>query len=90
MTRLAVTAAFLLAAASMAHAEDAEIVKIDGNPNKSRAQIIAAAEEVCRIARSHDFSDDFGSQEECVDNTLYGVIMWQFGGRSDELRLAAF
>jgi hypothetical protein len=73
MTRFTLTAFLACAAVSAAHAEDTRILKIDPASKNSRAQILAAAEDVCRRARTHDPFDDFGTLDECVENTLKGV-----------------
>ncbi len=73
MTRFTLTALLAFAAVSAAHAEDTKILKIDPASKASRPQVVAAAQDVCRRARAHDPFDDFGSLDECVENTLQGV-----------------
>jgi len=75
MTRFTLTALLAFASVSGAHAEDTKILKVDSISKASRAQIVAAAEDVCRSARTHDPFDDFGSFDECVENTLQGVAV---------------
>jgi len=73
MTRFTLTAVLAFAAISAAHAQDTKILKIDPAAKASHAQIMAAAEDVCRSARTHDPFDDFGTLDECVENTLQGI-----------------
>jgi hypothetical protein len=77
MTRLTITSLFAFAAISMAHAEDTKILKIDPHSHADHVQLVEAAEQLCRTVRSHDLFDDYGSQEECVENTLQGVQLRQ-------------
>jgi hypothetical protein len=73
MTRFILPSLLAFAAVSMAHAEDIKILKIDPHSHADRVQLVAAAEQLCRRARLHDLFGDFGTQEECVANTLEAV-----------------
>jgi hypothetical protein len=82
MSRFTLTALLAIAAVSAAHAEDTKILKIDPDSETSRAQIVAAAEDVCRSARTHDLFGDFGTFDECVKNTLESVEIRQPAGET--------
>jgi hypothetical protein len=72
MFRLSFTFLAVLAAASVAHAEDTQTntITIQSDSRSARARAVDAAEKVCADARVHDPFDDYGTQEECVQNTL--------------------
>jgi hypothetical protein len=80
MSRFTLTVLLAFAAVSAAHAEDTKILKIDPASKAARPQIVAAAEDVCRRARAHDPFDDFGSLDECVENTLQSIEIRQHAG----------
>jgi LmbE family N-acetylglucosaminyl deacetylase len=84
MTKLTLSTLLAFAAVSMAHAEDVKILKIDPNSHADHVQLVAAAEQLCRSARLHDLFDDYGTQEECVENTLQGVQQRQDWERAND------
>jgi hypothetical protein len=73
MTRIAFAFLASLSAVSFARAEEAKIIMVDPGDRAGHAQIVAAAKQVCNAALSHDRFGDFGTQEECVQNTLDDV-----------------
>jgi hypothetical protein len=71
------SALFILALAAIpasALAADPQITLVT-TPNQVHAKIVASANLVCTQARADDPLDDFGTQEECVDNTIHGAIV---------------
>ncbi len=64
-------------AAIPARAADPTVV-IGGDSGEAHvpwAKVIDAAEKVCRIARAHDLSGDFGTQDECVENSTRLLVV---------------
>ena len=47
-----------------------QVVVVDRSPAAVHAKVLTAAEQLCTKARANDPFGDFGSQDECVDNTL--------------------
>jgi CO dehydrogenase nickel-insertion accessory protein CooC1 len=69
MTRFGFAVLATLSAASVARAEEAKIIVVDADDHARYAKIVAAAEQVCKAALSRDYFDDFGSLQECMQNT---------------------
>jgi len=59
--------------ASAAQADETRIITIDKNSQTARAQLVQTATEICRKALQSDLFGDFGSLDECVQNTLQDV-----------------
>jgi hypothetical protein len=51
-------------------AAESQVVIAGTDPATVHAKLLAAADKLCATARSHDPLDDFGSQDECIENTL--------------------
>jgi hypothetical protein len=71
------SALFVLALAAIPAsvlAADPQITLVT-TPNQVHAKIVASANLVCTQARADDPLDDFGTQEECVDNTIRGAVV---------------
>jgi hypothetical protein len=49
---------------------DHRIVVVASSPAEIRAKLVDAADKVCTQARANDPFGDFGSQEECIENTI--------------------
>jgi hypothetical protein len=62
--------AFATTAPTFAYAADTQIVVAGTDPQTVHSKLVQAAERVCSQARASDPFDDFGSQQECVENTL--------------------
>jgi hypothetical protein len=56
--------------AGVAMAADPQTVVTGTDPHTVRKELVAAAEHVCQQARANDPFGDFGSQDECVEDTL--------------------
>jgi hypothetical protein len=54
-------------------AGDAQIIVSASSRPALHAKLIDAANQVCATALANDPFDDFGSQEECVENSLRAV-----------------
>jgi hypothetical protein len=76
-----------LVCATFAHAAEMKIVSANQDPKSVRAELVAAAEQVCRAARTHDYFGDFGTQEECVQDTLDNLR--HAAPRQDAFRVSA-
>ena len=59
------------------------IVVVDSNPAVVRAKLVEAASQLCSAARAQDPFGDFGSQDECIENTLNGVRRQHISYRPD-------
>jgi len=62
--------AFATTAPAFAYAADMQIVVGGTDPQAVHSKLVQDAEQVCTHARANDPFDDFGSQQECVENTL--------------------
>jgi hypothetical protein len=80
MCRITIIACLAFAAVTAAHAEDSRTLRLDPASKSSRTRLVTAAEDVCQAARLHDAFGDFGTQEECVENTLQTVQTRQAAG----------
>ncbi len=67
---LASVFAVSIAFSGAAFAADPQIVVAGTNPQTVHAEAVDAANKLCTEARANDPLDDFGSQDECVQNTL--------------------
>jgi len=67
---LGAACAVLLGCFSIAQAATPSIVITVNDPQELQAKLVNAAEKVCAEARAHDVFDDFGSQDECVSDTI--------------------
>jgi hypothetical protein len=56
-----------------APAPDHQIVVVASSRIAAHAQVIDAADKVCAAARKNDPFGDFGTQDECIENTLSGT-----------------
>jgi len=70
MTRLLTTAAALLLLADAATAAPFQTTVTARDTTTIHAKLIAAANKLCRAARAGDLDNEFGTQEECVANTV--------------------
>jgi hypothetical protein len=66
--RTVLAAGLLMAGA--AQADETKIITIDLNSPSARAQVVQTAADVCRAALQKDYFGDFGSFEECVQDTV--------------------
>jgi hypothetical protein len=65
------------------------IVVVDSNPVVIRAKLIDAAAKVCTAARAQDPFGEFGSQDECIENTLNGARRQHIADRHELAALKA-
>ena len=59
-----------LAFSAAAYAADTHIVVAGTDPQTVHSELVNAAEKLCTDARANDPLEDYGSQEECVENTI--------------------
>jgi hypothetical protein len=69
--RTVLAAGLLIAGA--AQADESKVITIDKTSPAARTQLVQTAIDVCRKALQTDVFGDFGSLDECVENTLEGV-----------------
>jgi len=69
MLRTLSAAALLLSLAATAQAADFQTI-VRAHEGVMHAKLVAAARDVCRKAIAHDQDGVYGSEDECVDNTL--------------------
>jgi hypothetical protein len=71
--------AVLLSLSAPAPAPDHRIVVQASDPFDAHQKAVVAAEKVCTAARSNDPFGDFGTQEECIENTLSSARIVHMG-----------
>jgi ribonuclease PH len=54
-------------------AADTRMLVTATDPQSTRAKLFLAANKLCAAARRHDAMDDFGTQEQCVANSVKGA-----------------
>jgi len=62
--------AALLSLTAPAPAPDHQIVVVASSPYVAHQKAVDAADKVCAAARRNDPFGDFGSQDECIENSL--------------------
>jgi hypothetical protein len=65
------------------------VVVVDSSPAVVRARLIDAASQVCAAARAHDPFGDYGTQDECIENTLNSARRERIADRRDIAALNA-
>ena len=68
--RLAAFTLCVLAATPAAHASPPQVVVTIRDPARTHQAIKNAAEQACSMAKMHDFFNDYGSMDECVDDAV--------------------
>jgi hypothetical protein len=78
-----VLCAALISFSAPAASPDHRIVVVDSNPAAVRAKLLDAASQLCTAARAQDPFGEFGTQDECIENTLNGARRRHIVVRSD-------
>ncbi|MEJ0045091.1 MAG: hypothetical protein WDN04_02280 [Rhodospirillales bacterium] len=74
MSRTAGTVfAALFSLSAAAQAAETQIVVTASDPQEARTKLYEAADKLCAAARSNDPMGDYGTQEECVANSVYAA-----------------
>jgi hypothetical protein len=75
--------AALISFSAPTSAPEHRVVVVASNPAVVRARLIDAASQLCTTARAQDPFGDFGSQDECIENTINSARRQHVAFRAD-------